>query len=278
VEDQQGGVRTATVAGRTLEYVDVGAGPVVVLVHGTGGSWTFWRETIPALSRNVRVIVPSLPGHGGSERLADPPADLFPYADSLAGLLDALDVGDAVVVGHSLGGLVALRFALTHRSRTAALVLVDSGGAAVGRIRLAAVTRFLRLASSLAARPGFVRAVTTRIRLRRRMLAYAVHDSAAMTVEMLRDALKDFSVPGVVDAIRAGALEQAASSVRWLTVPTTVIWGRYDRILPLRLGVRLAQAIPGAALEVIDGAGHAPMLDRPDDFARAIRRAVARAG
>ena len=63
-----------------------------------------------------------------------------------------------------------------------------------------------------------------------------------------------------------------------MTVPTTVSWGRFDRILPLHLGVELAQAIPGATLDVIDGAGHAPMVDRPRDFEAAVGRAARRAG
>jgi pimeloyl-ACP methyl ester carboxylesterase len=267
-------VRTATIAGRALEYVDAGSGPVLVLVHGSGGSCAFWRQTITDLSTSMRVIVPSLPGHGGSARLPKAPTDLAPYADAIAELLDEVGVQSAVVLGHSLGGLVAQHFAFRHETRTEALVLVDSGGSAITRIRLTLVVSALRLASWLASRPRFVRAITTREGLRLRMLAHAVHDATVMTPEMIRDGLRDFAVPGVVDAIRAGAREQGTFSLGELSIPVTVIWGRHDRVLPLRIGEQLAMDIPRATLEVIDGSGHAPMVERPREFASAVRRAV----
>lgn len=263
-----------TVAGRELEYVDVGRGPALVLVHGSGGSAAFWRHNIADLSTSMRLIVPSLPGHGGSERLPKAPADLAPYADAIAELLDTLQVDSAVVLGHSLGGLVAQRFAFRHEALTNSLILVDSGGSTITRIRLTLVVSALRLASWLAARPRFVRAVTTREGLRLRMLTHAVHDATVMTPEMIRDGLRDFAVPGVVDAVRAGAREQGTFSLSELSIPVTVIWGRHDRVLPLRIGEQLAADIAGATLEVIDGSGHAPMVERPKEFASAVRRAV----
>lgn len=267
-------VRTATIAGRTLEYVDVGSGPVLVLVHGSGGSAAFWRRNVAELSASMRVIVPSLPGHGGSARMSKAPTTLTPYADAIAELLTEVGVQSAVILGHSLGGLVAQRFAFRHETRIDSLILVDSGGSAITRIRLTLVVSALRLASWLAARPRFVRAISTRDGLRHRVLARAVHDGTVVTEEMIRDGLRDFAVPGVVDAIRAGAREQGTSSLGELSLPVTVVWGRHDRVLPLRIGEQLAADIPGARLEVIDGAGHAPMVERPQEFARAVRRAV----
>src|SRR5437764_6505507 len=121
--------RNAIVGGRRLHYVDVGeaAGLPLVLVHGTGGSWQSWLLNVSELSRDRRVIAVDLPGFGRSEPLP-PNADMADYADAVAALLAALGVERAIVVGHSLGGVVVMRMALRHPRLVAGVVNVDGGG------------------------------------------------------------------------------------------------------------------------------------------------------
>src|SRR3954466_5844602 len=95
------------VQGAKLRVFGAGQGPVVVLLHGLGGAASNWTAVAPALAERARVAVPELPGHGGSSALPAPVATLDAYADRVAGALEA----PAVVVGHSLGGIVALRLA-----------------------------------------------------------------------------------------------------------------------------------------------------------------------
>jgi pimeloyl-ACP methyl ester carboxylesterase len=119
--------QVVNVCGMPLHYQVAGDGPAMVLLHGDGGSSADWQWVLPALASHYRVYAPDLPGSGAS---AKPAADYSPafYARVVAGLFDSLGLDQAVVVGHSLGGLIALRLALAVPARVAALVLVSSGG------------------------------------------------------------------------------------------------------------------------------------------------------
>src|SRR3954454_24170055 len=103
-------VRYRDIKGARLRAFEMGEGPAVVLLHRLGGAASNWTAVAPALAERARVVVPELPGHGGSSVLPAPVGTLDAYADRVAGVLDA----PAVVAGHSLGGLVALRLAVRH--------------------------------------------------------------------------------------------------------------------------------------------------------------------
>src|SRR4051794_10570034 len=123
--------RYCDVKGVRLRTFEMGDGPAVVLLHGLGGAASNWTAVAPALAERVRVVVPELPGHGGSSALPAPVATLDAYADRVAGVLDA----PAVVAGHSLGGIVALRLALRHPQLVRGLVLAGSAGLSSGTRR-----------------------------------------------------------------------------------------------------------------------------------------------
>jgi pimeloyl-ACP methyl ester carboxylesterase len=122
--------RTIELHGRSFAYRHVGAGPVVVLVHGLAGTMGTWDAVVDDLATRCTVVTVDLPGHGRSEPL---PGDssIGTYANALRDLLDALEHPTATVVGHSLGGGVALQFAYQYPQRCERLVLVSSGGLGV---------------------------------------------------------------------------------------------------------------------------------------------------
>src|SRR4051812_8489886 len=124
-------VRYFDVKGVRLRVFEAGEGPTVALLHGLGGAASNWVAVAPALAERARVVVPELPGHGGSSALPAPVPTLDAYADRVAGVLAA----PAVVAGHSLGGVVALRLALRHRQLVRGLVLVGSAGISTGTRR-----------------------------------------------------------------------------------------------------------------------------------------------
>ena len=260
-----------------LEYLDEGSGPTLLLVHGSAAACEFWWSVVPALAGDFRVVAPSLPGFGTSPRLAGPPRDLGPYADAVAALLREIGAEPAVVAGHSLGGLVCARLATEHPQMVRTLVLVDSGGVAMGRIRLALIVRALLAVGAVVRRPRVTRAILRRPGLRRRLFARALYKPDALDAATFATLLRGAVAPGLSDAVVAGAHEQETLSVPKIAVPITVIWGRNDRILPLRLGVDLVARVPSAVLDVIDDAGHAPMLEQPEAFVAALRRASQRA-
>jgi pimeloyl-ACP methyl ester carboxylesterase len=266
-------VRDVTVRGRRLRYVDLGAGagPPLFLVHGTGGSWQSWLLNLVDLSRHRRVIAVDLPGFGASEAFG-PAVQMASLADALVGLLDLLGIDRVVPVGHSLGGIVVLRMALHHPDRVASVVVVNGGGVAMSERRLEAVIRVLLLANAALSRPAVLHALVTRPRLRRRMLSRAMYDPTAMTPDLARATLATFAAPGLVDAVAAGARDDIAQHVHAVQCRTLLIWGRHDRLLPLSLAQELVSRVPQIRLEVVEGAGHCPMIERPHVFNDLIER------
>src|SRR2546429_1987068 len=115
-----------------MRYFIGGAGPPLLLVHGLGGAASNWTELAPLLARRHRLLVPDLPGHGGSSSL---PAvsGLEPYADRVAAVMEREGMLPAPVVGHSLGGMVVVRLALRHPQAVEAIVLAASAGLSIGR-------------------------------------------------------------------------------------------------------------------------------------------------
>jgi pimeloyl-ACP methyl ester carboxylesterase len=273
VVDWSSHVRDLTVDGRRMRCVDLGGGPgpplVLVLVHGTGGSWQTWLLNLGELARERRVIAIDLPGFGGSQPLAIT-AGMGAYADALAGLLEALAVERAVVVGHSLGGLVALRLALRHPALVAGVVSVDGGGMALSGLRLRLVTAALLSINALLSVPSLLRPLMLRPRARRLLVSGAMHDRAALTAELASEMLSNFAAPGLVPAVAAGARDDLEKHVGDIACPVLLLWGRHDRLLPVALADALAQRMRSARVTVIEGAGHCPMIERPHEFNRAV--------
>jgi pimeloyl-ACP methyl ester carboxylesterase len=189
-------------------------------------------------------------------------------------LLDWLEIPQAVVVGHWLGGLIALRLALRHPNRVASLVLVDGGGVPLTRVRLAMVTTALKGAGSVMGRQAMQHVVTHRPRLRRAALSAFLHEPAQMTGPMTIEMLSTFGakgLPGAVAAGAAGAADDAMTHNAEITMPVLLVWGRHDCVLPLRIAERMAEELSECGLEVFEDSGHCPMLEEPQRFNDVLR-------
>jgi pimeloyl-ACP methyl ester carboxylesterase len=259
-------VKDATVLGRRLRYVDYGTGAPLLLVHGLGGCWQWWLENIPTLGRENRVIAVDLPGFGDSEPLPAPGA-MESHVDTLVALLDALELGRVVLVGHSMGGLIALLFAQEHPDRLAGLVPVCAGGVELSPRRLAMIVRGFLLFNAWFKRPAVSRAFARRPRLRRLLFTVATGEPRSLSPELGAELIPRLgSAPGFADAVvAAGSVESEVEPAR-ITVPALLIWGARDPIVPARRARVLADAMPDAKLEVIDGVGHAPMFESRERF------------
>jgi pimeloyl-ACP methyl ester carboxylesterase len=271
-------VADAIVAGRRLRYLDIGQGPVLLLVHGLGASLQAWYANVADLATDHRVIAVDLPGFGHSD-LAAAPADVRSYAAALADLLDWLDVERAIVVGHSLGGLIAQRMAIEHPDRVAGLVLVSTSGGRVAPRQ----ARMFRRAAALNRAMGFARPsrrlAEPALRLllgaepvRRRLLAAAVHDTSFVSREMAAEIVASaYFARGFGPAILAGLSASDAGDLDRIRCPALILAGDRDRLVAPSAAAHLADRISHATVEIWEDVGHHPMMERAVAFNTRVR-------
>src|SRR5260221_11681974 len=248
--------------GHEVSYRLAGDGPVVVLVHGLAGSSTTWKHVMPALAESYTVLAPDLLGHGQS---AKPRGDysLGAYASGIRDLMAVLGLERATFVGHSLGGGVAMQLAYQFPERCERLVLVASGGLgkevhpllravtlpAAEYVLPVLLTSWLRLraesAGSLLRRIGW-KPGSSLAEVWRSYTTLTTTEGQQAFVHTVR-AVMDFSGQRVSATDR---LYLAAA------VPTMIVWGDEDAVIPVRHGHAAHEAIPGSRLEVLPGAGH----------------------
>ena len=230
-----GAERTSEIDGTRLTYRVAGSGPALVLIHGLAGSSRWWARNLGPLSERFTVYAVDLLGFGASR------GQQFVMAESaglLARWLDALRIEHAGLVGHSLGGLIALDLAAEHPKLIARLVLVDAAIFAPGE-------RPLRYAVNLL-----------------RQGRYTPLDFVPVVA---RDVAR--CGPRAILAASRGLLHgDPRRNVPQLRQPALLIWGEHDVVVPLSVGEELTTLLPEARLVVLPGAGHNPMWDRPEAF------------
>jgi pimeloyl-ACP methyl ester carboxylesterase len=262
--------------GRRISYLTAGEGPVLLLVHGIASDSEAWRAALPLLARGATVIAPDLPGHGASGKA---PGDysLGAHASSLRDLLVKLGHERATLVGHSLGGGVAMQFSYMFPERTERLVLVSSGGlgpnvnlllraatlpgsdlviavtigplTAVGRAAVAALRKVgLRVAPDLG-------------EVSRGFATLADGEGRAAFLDTLRSVVN-------FKGQRVDASDRLYLAVG---MPTLLLWGERDAIIPVGHGQRAAEQMPGSRLVTFPESGHFPQIDDPHRFAGTVR-------
>lgn len=239
-----------------LFYAQRGAGePVLVCIHGAGGSHQHWGLQLQALGTTARIVALDLPGHGrspgrGCGNIAD-------YSRVVVAALDALDLDQVVLAGHSMGGAVALWTALTAPSRVAGLALVGTGA------RLPVMPALLE---------NMEREPTAAIRL---IVAYAYSHSAAPQLRSAGAAAFMRTNPQI---FHADLLACHAFDVRTrlgaVTCPTLVICGNEDRITPPKFSQYLYNSIAGSKLVMVPAAGHMVLLEQPEAVNTALSQFV----
>ncbi len=257
--------KNLTLAGLTVSFLQGGTpDSAVLLLHGAvGGARLCWEPALPALAETHHVIAPDLPGFGGSAALPDMRTQTL--LDWLARLLDALAVGQAVIVGSSLGALLARLFAAARPDRARALVLINGGS----------LPNVSATVQRLAQQPVLGRGafqVLARTTLAPAELRRAVHVQAVLTDSFLAQARA--SAGPFAELMRAFAADDLPEQ-RTPAVPTLLLWGSSDHVNTLQEAERIRAAVPGATLTPVSNCGLLLQHEAPDVFVWQINRFLA---
>lgn len=261
--------RMATLKSPSLDirYVRAGTGPTLILVHGFASSMYSWSDVIGPLSARFDVVALDLPGFGASSQPADLSFDDQPRA--VLGLMDALGIGKAHFGGSSMGGALSLILAARHPERVDRVVILDAPGFAVRPDERPLLVRLLGTPVAAALAPHLpVRRVLTRATLK-----YLIVDSSRVTEERVDEYMAPLQRPGALEAIRSllGSRvdERFVADLARIQAKTLVVWGRYDRWLPLSDADRFVAALKGATKVVME-TGHLPQEEKPAEVAQLI--------
>ena len=261
-------LKSVTINGQRIAYLDEGHGPPVILIHGFGGSMWQWEHQQSALEKHVRVITPDLPGSGLSDKpdIAYTPEEMLQF---LTGFLDALHIPQASLVGNSMGAGLAIGMALDHSERVTKLVLISGLPPHV---------------MENLANPSIKRALTTSTPswlvsfgnwlvggfMVDRILKEIVYDHTLLTPAILERSNRNRQRPGLIAPLMTVGDNLPAWETRYaprigtITHPTLILWGEEDRVFPIKTGKLLHELIPQSTFAAVPRAGHIPQWEQPE--------------
>jgi pimeloyl-ACP methyl ester carboxylesterase len=252
-----------TAGGISTHYHDVGQGEPVVLLHGSGpgvSAWANWQHTIPALAKTNRVLAFDLVGYGATERPDGIRYSLRGWTDHVWAFLDALGLAKVSVVGNSLGGRLALQMAEDDSKRLSRMVLMGSPGVGM------TVTEGLKALRGYEPSPENMRALLT---------DYFAVDTSIITDDLVRIRYEASAAPGAHEAYRlmyfdprhdGSNLGITEDQVRAMRVPTLLVHGREDKVVPAEVSWTMVNLLPDADLHVFARCGHWTQIERAAEF------------
>jgi len=256
---------TVTVNGIQTNYHDLGSGFPVLMIHGSGpgvSAWANWRLVMPYLAKSCRVIAPDMAGFGYTERACGQPYDLDLWVDQVVGLMDALGIAQADIVGNSFGGAIALALAIRHPTRLRRLVLMGSVGVSFD------------LSAGLDAVWGY----TPSLDNMRRLLDIFAFNRQLVTDDLAKLRYEASIRPGFQESFAAmfpaprqrgvDALASRESDIRAIPHETLILHGRDDRVIPLSTSLTLNQWIAKSQLHVFGCCGHWVQIEHTARFVR----------
>lgn len=239
-------------------------GDTIVMVHGFGGDKDNWTLYARYFTKRYRVIAPDLPGFGDNVRDPDRPYGGVVQAERLRAFLDELAIGRFHLAGNSMGGYIALIFALAHPDRLKTLTLIDNAGVSSER----------KSELELAVKQGVNPLVATTLDDFDRMLDFVAHKripspgfmkQAMLAIQIRHYDLLDRIFWAMTEEVLNGRLTARLGDV---VTPTLIIWGRHDRLIDVSCAEVMAAAIPDNRVAILEDVGHVPMIESPGETAR----------
>ena len=261
-------IHTVLVHNQRIAYLDVGAGPPIILIHGFGGSMWQWEYQQHALSQNFRVLTLDLPGAGVSDK---PAINYRPdeMLDFFVAFMDAAEIPQATLVGNSMGAGLAIGMALTHPTRVDKLVLIDGLPQHVlEKLTSPSIRRALETSV-----PSWLISIGNMLfggLMIESVLREIVYDPALLTPAVIERSNRNRQRPGTIKPLMTVRENLPlwesgfATRIGEITHPTLVLWGEEDRVFPIAVGHELHYAIKGSGFIPIPKAGHIPQWERPD--------------
>jgi len=269
--------RTVELPGARVNYVEIGEGEPIVFVHGISGSWQNWLENIPHFARERRVVALDLPGFGASP-MPSWEIDIPAYGRLLHDFCEKLGIEGATVVGNSMGGFIAVEAVTAAPGHFERLVLVSAAGIIntwnPEERAVATAWAWKAFGPHYARRSRFI---VSRPRARefvfRPFMRYPGRLREDLLLEQIESGLKQ--ADGFGDALQAVIRHDIRERLAAVEMPTMIIWGQSDRVIPMSAALSYHRRIPHSRLEIFERTGHGPQLERParfnallDDFLR----------
>jgi len=260
------------VEGRWMNYVDIGEGPVVLMIHGLSGCWQNWLENIPFFARDHRVIAIDLPGFGESEMPAKD-ITISRYGDTVDALLEELGIDTVRLVGNSMGGFIGAELAIRYPQRVERLVLVAAAGLSVEHVRTQRKDGLRHRAENVAFfNIGWMAsrspAVARRSRLRSALLLLVAAHPKRLPPELTYELVHGSGKPGFNDALDALCSYPIRERLPEIECPALIVWGTKDRLVPLKDAAVFEELIEDSRKFIYKDTGHLTMLERPARFNR----------
>ncbi len=270
--DWQPHLRWVRIEDRWMNIVDIGEGPVVLMVHGLSGCWQNWLENILFFARDHRVIAVDLPGFGASE-MPVRKISISNYADTVDALLEELGIDTVRLVGNSMGGFVGAELAIRYPARIERLVLVAAAGLSVENVRTKRTDGLRHRAENVAFfNIGWLASrsptVARRRRLRSALLLLVAAHPDRLPPELTYEQVKGSGKPGFDDALDALCSYPIRERLPEIECPTLIVWGDKDRLVPVKDSEVFEELIEDSRKLVYKDTGHLTMMERPARFNR----------
>lgn len=270
-------LRRLELPGAEVNYVEIGEGEPIVLVHGISGSWQNWLENLPHLARDRRAIALDLPGFGASP-MPSWTIDMPAYGRLLLNFCEKLGLdGGVTLIGNSMGGLVAAEAVLSAPDRFERLVLVSAAGFINTWLPHQRGVATSRAWDAFGIHVG----AAAREIVRRRLLRYLTFRFVVRYPDRLDRRLlweqvnSGVPCPGFADSLAAVIEYDARDRLEEIEIPTMIVWGMDDWVIPSVAALSYHRRIPKSRLEIFEHTGHVPQLERPQRFNRVLEEFLA---